>query len=261
MSMHSTQRFSDRVSAYVAARPRYPVALAPLLARELRLPADAVVADIGCGTGLSSEPFLAAGFAVIGVEPDDAMRAAAERELAPSPRFRSVKGVAEATTLAPASIDLVVADQAYHWFDPVRFGAELRRILKPGGALALFWNARLHDASPFMADYDRAMTQFCPQYDTDFRDATRSRRLPFMRIAFGGDHYRKTDLDHTHPLDRTGLIARFESGSGSPQPGDLLHEPMVAGLNALFDRHARNAVVEMSYRTLVFFGHPRPPQS
>jgi SAM-dependent methyltransferase len=156
----STTRFSDRVGSYIAARPRYPDALAPLLARELNLRTEAVIADIGSGTGISCAPFLAAGFAVIGVEPNDPMRAAAEHEFAGHAHFRSVKGTAEATSLAAASIDLVIAGQAFHWFDPERFGAEARRILKPGGALALFWNTRVHDASPFMAEFDRVLIDY-----------------------------------------------------------------------------------------------------
>lgn len=261
MSVDSTTRFSDRVGAYVAARPHYPGELATLLARELNLRAGAVVADIGSGTGISCAPFLAAGFDVIGVEPNDAMRAAAEREFARAPRFRSAKGTAEATTLASASVDLAVAGQAFHWFDPTGFGAELRRILKAGGALALFWNSRVNDASPFMAEYDRVLLDCCPEYREKWTkshvDGTLDRYLPAMKIAFGGDHWREASLDNAQVLDRDGLAARVESDSYAPKPGDPLHAPLLAALNALFDRRAEGGVVRLIYRTRIFFGHPR----
>jgi len=256
----STTRFSDRVGAYIAARPRYPDAIAPLLVRELNLPVDAVIADIGSGTGISSAPFLAAGFTVLGVEPNEAMRVAAERDLAGQARFRSVNGTGEATSLATASVDLVIAGQAFHWFDPERFGAEVLRILKPDGALALFWNSRVNDASPFMAEYDRLLIECCPEYREKWAkshvDGTLTRHAPAMRIVFGGD-WREAALDNAQVLDRAGLIARVESDSYAPKPGDPLHAPMVNALIALFDRHAQCDSVTINYRTRIFFGRPR----
>jgi SAM-dependent methyltransferase len=256
----STTRFSDRVEAYVAARPRYPDAIALLLARELNLPVDAVIADIGSGTGISCAPFLAAGFTVLGVEPNEAMRLAAERDLAGQARFRSIKGTAEATTLAAASIDLAIAGQAFHWFDPERFRTEVLRILKPGGALALFWNSRVNDASPFMAEYDRLLIERCPEYREKWArshvDGTLTRHAPAMRIVFGGD-WREAALDNAQLLDRAGLIARVESDSYAPKPGDPLHAAMVASLYDLFDRHVAGGTVEMVYRTRIFLGRPR----
>ncbi|MGH6623930.1 MAG: class I SAM-dependent methyltransferase, partial [Burkholderiaceae bacterium] len=79
--MESTERFSSRVAAYLRARPRYPDALARLLADEFELAPGATVADIGSGTGLSCLPFLRAGFRVLGVEPSAPMRIASAEVL------------------------------------------------------------------------------------------------------------------------------------------------------------------------------------
>lgn len=125
MTEHGRQAvFSDRVEAYVRARPRYPKELATLLMGEFSLTSGATVADIDSGTGLSSEPFLRAGCLVSGVEPDDAMRAAAKLELASFAGFTSVKGHAESTSLQASSMDLIVAGQAFHWFEPAKFRSE-----------------------------------------------------------------------------------------------------------------------------------------
>lgn len=258
MNIDSTARFSDRVDAYVAARPRYPAALAPLIARELALPAGAVIADIGSGTGISCEPFLAAGFSVIGVEPNGPMRAAAENTLSRHAKFRSVDGTAEATNLAPASVDLVIAGQAFHWFDGPRFAAEVRRILKPGGALALFWNSRVHDASIFMREYEDILVQFCPEYRAKWKrnhSDVGATNAPAMRIVFGGD-WKEAALDNVQVLDRAGLIARVESDSYAPKPGDPAHGPMVFALDDLFARYAQDGKVRIVYRTRIFFGRP-----
>ncbi len=254
----STQRFSDCADAYVAARPRYPHELASLLARELELPNDAQLADIGSGTGISCEPFLAAGFTVSGVEPNAPMRAAAERELARYPRFRSVDGTAEATSLPSGSVDLAIAGQAFHWFDHARFRAELLRILKPGGALALFWNSRVHDASAFMRGYNDLLLAHCPEYRAKWKgDDVGRKHAPAMELVFGGRHWREAALDNAQTLDRAGLIARVESDSYAPKPGDPGHAPMVSALHDLFDRCEQDGRVQMVYRTRIFFGRPR----
>src|SRR5580704_17335722 len=137
------ERFSSRVDDYVRYRPGYPAALYAWLAAEGRLDAGSVVVDVGSGTGILSRGLLESGGArVVGVEPNAAMRAAAERSLAGQPRFESVDASAEATGLPAASADLVIAAQAFHWFDPPRARVEFARILRPSGLVALVWNQR-----------------------------------------------------------------------------------------------------------------------
>src|ERR1700744_1650569 len=150
----STQRFTDRVADYVKYRPSYPRDVVSFLHETCGVAPDAQVADIGAGTGISARLFLDAGHPVIAVEPNLAMREAANAWLAPYENFRSVAGTAEATTLEDASVDLVIAAQAFHWFDPVATRREFARILRPQGHVALFWNSRLLDRSPFLAGYE-----------------------------------------------------------------------------------------------------------
>ena len=76
-----------------------------------------MVADIGSGTGISARPFLENGNTVYGVEPNEAMRAAAEEFLKDYPNFHSVEGRSDDTGLAAGSVDIVIAAQAFHWFD------------------------------------------------------------------------------------------------------------------------------------------------
>src|ERR1035438_3538154 len=137
MSSDPTQRFSSRVEDYICYRPSYPADAIAFLERECGLTSQSRVADIGSGTGLLSEPFLRFGCEVDGVEPNAEMRAAGQRLLAGWPRFHSIAGRAEATTLPNGSADLVSAGQAFHWFDSDAARTEFRRILKPGGGGAL----------------------------------------------------------------------------------------------------------------------------
>ena len=124
--MQPTERFSDRAAVYTRGRPTYPDAIVAHLRSEGALPADSVVVDLGVGTGLSAEPFLRAGYSVIGVEPNDAMRAVGDERLAHCGRYLSVSGRAEATTLDAHCARLVIAGQAFHWFDPPRAGMSAR---------------------------------------------------------------------------------------------------------------------------------------
>ena len=108
---------------------------------------------------------------VFGVEPNTEMRQAGERLLAAFPKFTSVAGTAEATTLPDQSVDFVTAAQAAHWFDREHARREFVRILKPGGWLVLLWNERLTDSTPFLRDYEQLLLT----YGTDYQDVRHER--------------------------------------------------------------------------------------
>src|SRR5882672_565859 len=238
----SKQRFTERVDAYQRARPDYPDSVARLVLQGLGLLMNASVADIGCGTGLSSVPCLRAGCRVVGVEPNDAMRAAAARWLAAESRFSAhfsvVAGSAEATTLKRASADIVCAGQAFHWFDPASFGREARRLLRPEGGIALFWNSRQHTASAFMTEFNALLLEHCAEYRAKWKgDDVGAKHAPAMRIVFG-QPWQQASLAHLQTLDCTGLLARVESDSYAPEPSDPAHAPLQDALQKLHARHA-----------------------
>lgn len=246
-----TQRFSDRVDAYVAARPSYPDAIAPLLTRELSLPAGATVADLGFGTGLSCVPFLRAGFAVIGVEPNDAMRAAGEKFLAGQGNFRTVSGKAEATTLADGSVDLVIAAQAAHWFDLPNARAEALRILRRPAWAALIWNDRDAVGSEFAIGYEQLLREFGVDYEEiRHRHGAEGTVGPY----FGHKEYREARLTNATALDFPTLVARVNSASYMPQLDTPTYAPMLARLRRLFDATERDGRIAMDYVTRVFYG-------
>src|ERR1700743_1996529 len=159
--MNSKERFSNRVMDYVKYRPDYPAGILSAL----QVSPDWMVADIGSGTGISTELFLRAGCPVHAVEPNEAMRAQAEELLSHYPGFVSVNGTAEATGLAAGSFDLIVAGQAFHWFDPARTREEMVRIGRPGAVAALIWNERLMEL-PFEKEYEDLILQYAVDYRT-----------------------------------------------------------------------------------------------
>jgi ubiquinone/menaquinone biosynthesis C-methylase UbiE len=151
MMADPTRRFSSKVENYIKYRPDYPPAIIGALEAKCQLTPEAVIADIGSGTGKLTRLFLENGNPVFGVEPNQAMRQAGERLLQNYPRFTSIDGTAEATTLASTSIDFVTVGQALHWFKRDQTRLEFARILKPQGWVVLVWNSRQTDSTPFLA--------------------------------------------------------------------------------------------------------------
>jgi len=131
--------FGRGADDYVAARPSYPSAVFDLLADELGLGSETDVLDLAAGTGKLTEDLVARGARVVAVEPVAAMR---ERLVALLPDIDARDGTAEALPLDDASVDLVTVGQAFHWFDAPTALAEIRRVLRPGGGLAMIWNVR-----------------------------------------------------------------------------------------------------------------------
>jgi SAM-dependent methyltransferase len=249
---NSTQRFSDRVADYVKYRPSYPREIVTFLHDTCGLAPDAKVADIGAGTGISAKVFLDEGHPVVAVEPNDAMRAAADTLLASYAGFTSVAGTAEATTLDDASVGLVIAAQAFHWFDPVTARREFARILKPRGLVALFWNSRLLEGSAFLEDYEALLQR----YSTDYQAvAERYGDDESMAAWFGDSFAHKAYFPNRQLLDLAGLEGRLMSSSYAPKAGHPNHEPMLAGLRELFARTQHDGVVEFSYETRVYVGY------
>jgi SAM-dependent methyltransferase len=241
--MIPSERFSNRVADYVSGRPGYPDAAARWLIDTFALAPGASVADVGAGTGISAELFLRHGLAVTAVEPNQAMREAAVARLGSNPRFRAVSGTAEATTLPAASVAAVVAAQAFHWFDRAAFRAECARILAPSGIVALFWNVRRVEGSPFAAAYEALLREFGTDYLTvRHENVTEDELAAFFR----GPVSRRV-FENVQVLDRAGLRARLLSSSYVPAAGHPRHDAMLAALTLLFDAHQHDGTVDMEY--------------
>jgi SAM-dependent methyltransferase len=244
----ATTRFSDRVEDYARYRPGYPPALIATIARVTGLRRGDRVADIGSGTGLSAEPFLTFGCRVYAVEPNDAMRRAAEHRLGGRPGFHSVNGTAEATSLDAASMDLVIAGQACHWFEPEAAHREFARILKPDGFAAIFWNDRTTEGA-FMAAYEELLRE----YGTDF-DAVRHEHMDSSRLrTILGTAVTPYEFPHQQVLDHEGVRGRLLSSSYIPREGPQV-EPMLRRLSELFQRCHQDGVVRFTYTTRLYLG-------
>ena len=247
----STSRFASRVADYVRYRPSYPPQIVSFLHERCGVAPDALVADIGAGTGISARLFLEAGHGVIAVEPNRPMLDAAVQWLGRFPRFRFVSGTAEATTLPDAGVDLVIAAQAFHWFDPPAARREFAHILRPGGLVALFWNSRLLTGSDFLEGYEALLGRWGIDYSEVAERYSDDRA---MADWFGDRALHKAVFPNRQVLDFDGLKRRLSSSSYAPKPGHPSHEPMMAALQELFHRTAQNGTVDFRYDTRLYVG-------
>ncbi|CAL9518711.1 class I SAM-dependent methyltransferase [Streptomyces sp. enrichment culture] len=144
--------FNTAAAQYAANRPSYPPALLDTVEELTGRPLHGTrVADIGAGTGIATALLEARGADVIAVEPGTGMAAEFRRAL---PDVPLIRGDGNHLPLTDASVDLLTYAQSWHWTDPARSIPEALRVLRPGGALALWWNTDALDI-PWIAEAAR----------------------------------------------------------------------------------------------------------
>jgi SAM-dependent methyltransferase len=238
--MDPRERFSAGADLYHRYRPSYPEALLDWIDQSTGLRPPARVADVGCGTGISSRLFAERGFDVVGVDPNEAMLAHARDE--GGARYQA--GTATETGLPDACVDLVTVAQAFHWFDVPAALAEFTRILARPGWCAAYWNLR--HRSPFNDEYDALLRAQSSEYDILLKpEAT----IQAIVKSEGVAEVRQGELPNRQLLDRDGLFGRAYSSSyvvhGVADP-----EGFNGALAEVFDRHQSGGTVEFLYRTV-----------
>jgi SAM-dependent methyltransferase len=253
----SVERFSSRVENYIKYRPGYPSEVVSLLESECDITPESTIVDLGSGTGKLAEIFLQRGYSIIGVEPNPAMREAGEKLLAEYSNFTSIEGTAENTTLPDSSVDLIIAGQAFHWFDPQLARAEAARILRQSGWVALVWNDRKLAATPFLQDYEALLLK----YGNDYNEVRHDRAEGAIYEFFFPQKPTLQIFANSQTFDFTGLKGRVLSSSYTPEPDHPNFQQMMLDLKSVFDRHQHDGHVIFNYDTKLFYGRrPEPKQ-
>ena len=246
---NTVTRFSNRVANYVKYRPGYPSEVLGLFKAEMGLTKDSILADVGSGTGLSTKPFLENGNTVYGVEPNEAMRDAAEEFLKEFPNFISHDGTAEDTRLPDDSMDFVVAAQAFHWFDPENTRQEFKRILKPGGYVSLMWNERQLDTTEFLRGYEKLLLKYATDYEKVRHENIDNEKLS----AFFETGYDQATFPNKQVFDLDGLRGRLLSSSYMPAEDDPIFPALEKELTELFAKHSESDRIEVFYDTNIYY--------
>jgi SAM-dependent methyltransferase len=195
-SLHpATLGFGLAADAYERGRPDYPAAAIDWLADRFDLRPGRTVIDLAAGTGKLTRLLVPTGADVIAVEPIAEMRAKIEDA-------RVLEGTAEAIPLADASVDAVTVGQAFHWFRTDEALAEIHRVLRPGGGLALVWNMR-DEGDPVHAAVSGILAPL-------ERGAPRGRKLDWADVVGASE---TATFPHEQLVDENTFVERFTSVS------------------------------------------------
>jgi len=239
------KRFSTRVENYIKYRPSYPLEIIDFLKKRKILAKNTVIADIGSGTGILTKIFLDNGNRVYGIEPNKDMREAAEKILHNYSNFSSFEGSAESTGLDENSIDLIIAGQAFHWFEIEGAKREFKRILNPKGNVVLIWNNRGKAGSEFNIDYEN----FVLKYGTDYKEVRKNERNVDQFYT-----YEKETFYNYQDLDFTSFRGRVLSASYIPLYDNPVFPKMLVELEDLFNKHQRGGTIRLEYDTELYYG-------
>jgi ubiquinone/menaquinone biosynthesis C-methylase UbiE len=238
-AMEGFDRFAD---AYDRARPEYPQEAIDRIVSELRLGPGSTVFDLAAGTGKLTRPLVATGARVLSIEPVARMR---DVLVSTTPGAEALDGTAEAIPLPPQSADAVTVGQAFHWFDGDRALAEIDRVLRPAGRLALIWNVR---------DATQALQARLSELLEPYRRSTPSYRSARWKDAFPRSAFVPSGewhIAHGQQLDSRGLVDQVASISFvGALPVDK-REELLAAVRALADEQRDDGVV-LDYRTGVY---------
>ncbi|MGH3188897.1 MAG: class I SAM-dependent methyltransferase [Streptosporangiaceae bacterium] len=228
------ESFGLEAERYNRARPSYPHAL---VERIVAVSPGVDVLDVGCGTGITGRLFQAAGCRVLGVDTDERMAGLARRS-----GVEAEVATFESWDPAGRAFDAVIAGQAWHWVDPVAGAAKAAQVLRPGGRLAVFWNAFGFPpelGAAFAAVYQRVI----PDSPVSRRGLTGRNAYQMMcdkaaggmRQAGGFGEPEQWQFDWDRPYTRAEWLDAVPTfGGHSLLPADV-REELLAGIGAAID--------------------------
>jgi SAM-dependent methyltransferase len=177
------------------------------------------------------------------------MRSAAEREFSGNENFISLNGTAEETTLPDQSIDIIIAGQAFHWFDKINCKTEFKRILKKDGHVFLIWNKKKHGEG-FMDEYFALLNKYGTDYNTVKHENYESQEIGDF---FSPNKFQLHKMDNVQVLDYEGLEGRLLSSSYIPLSGPMFTK-LIDELKNIFKEYNENGFVTTKYETVIYAG-------
>jgi SAM-dependent methyltransferase len=234
--------FGAMAEEYDRGRPGWPAeAVAALVSRfEAR-----TVLDLAAGTGKLTAVLAKLAPEVVAVEPVDGMR----RVLSRLAGVRVLDGTAEAIPLPDASVDAVFVAEAFHWFDLARAPAEIARVLRPGGGLAVLWNVSGDDGEPWFDELVALVTEHrLEESGRTGRDSVPWREALEAEPLLGP--LEDDEVVHRQHTDRDRIVDQIASFSSI---GALPEQRRAAALQAvreLLERHGVDRIT-VTYRAMI----------
>jgi ubiquinone/menaquinone biosynthesis C-methylase UbiE len=252
----NVHKFTGRVAEYERYRERYDSAtVLPLLHEWCGLSPAWQVADVGAGTGMLSEVFLANGNRVLAVEPNAEMRAACMRTLHAEPLLRVVDGTAEATGLESESVEMVSVGRALHWFAFDSAMREFERVLKPGGWVAVIAMGRAENGREENLAFEELLRPFTPE-----DQGTRAGYAVYKRLeqAFATGRFHHAEIVGEMEMGWEELRGKTLSYSHAPLPGSERFPELERALVDYYERYQNDGKVTLTTRCWVEAGRFTP---
>jgi SAM-dependent methyltransferase len=201
--LHPATRGFEAADVYERGRPDYPATAVAAIVSELGLRPGRTVLDLAAGTGKLTRLLVPCGANVLAVEPVREMRQHLEQRL---PGIVALAGTAERIPLTDRYVDAVTVGTAFHWFDAAVALREIHRVLRPGGGVALIWNAR-DERDPL----HRALTEIIDPLGGD--TPRRQNRNWKTLLAESGlfERTRRLLFEHSQPVDEQTVVDRVLS--------------------------------------------------
>lgn len=255
--------FDGAASLYDEVRPGYPGKLFDEVVSLSGIPPGGRILEIGCGTGQATLPFARRGYELLCVELGENLAAVARRNLAGYPRVEVKTGDFEEVPLPEEAFDLAVSATAFHWLDPTVAYPKVARSLKPGGAIALFWNEHVHSdaGSGFFEATQKVYAREAPEiWDENYEGPPRPEDLrdrtaeiensglfgPVVRRSFRWDQ----------AYGAAGYLRVLDTYSGHISLGDEARARLYDGISRLIDEEFGGRIVK-GYQTSLYVARRR----
>jgi SAM-dependent methyltransferase len=242
--LHPSTRGFARAETYERGRPDYPAAAVERIVSRLGLRPGRTVLDLAAGTGKLTRLLVPSKANVIAVEPVREMRAELERRV---PGVVVLAGTAERMPLTDRYVDAVTVGQAFHWFKQDEALREIHRVLRPGGGVALIWNAR-DERHPVQA----ALSEV---FDAFEGDTPRRKQRDWRTLLPDSGLYERCErvlFEHEQLVDEQGLVERVVSTSFIAAAPQAVRDDVEARVRGI----ARDAEqpIRLPYMTELYFG-------
>jgi SAM-dependent methyltransferase len=243
--LHPATRGFERAELYERGRPSYPRAAVDRIVSRLDLRPGRTVLDLAAGTGKLTRLLVPSGAALIAVEPVLEMRRALEQHV---PEAAALAGTAERIPLVDRSVDAVTVGQAFHWFRQDEALREIHRVLRPGGGVALVWNAR-DERHPVQAALSEVIDPL--EADTPRRKQRDWRSL----LADSGlfDRCERALFEHEQEVDEQGLVERVTSISFIATARQEVRDEVEERVRSI--ARAARQPIKLSYMTELYLGY------
>jgi ubiquinone/menaquinone biosynthesis C-methylase UbiE len=234
--------FGAMAEEYERGRPGWPADAVSALLRRF---GARTVLDLAAGTGKLTE-VLASRAEVVAVEPVDGMRRVLEARL---PGVRALTGTAEAIPLPDASVDAVFVAEAFHWFDPERAVAEIARVLRPRGGLAVMWNLAGDDGEPWFDE----LVALVIEHRTEGSRGQRRDTVPWREALEAEPRLgalRDEEVPHEQRSNRDAIVDQIASFSSIGSLPEDRRSAALAAVRELLERHGIDEVT-LRYRAQI----------